>query len=375
MTTEITNKSLLAALVKAQGEMQSLIASETAKAGSYSYTYADLAGVHKTIRQPLAGNGLGVFQFPEVIYESGIYVDVTTTIFHTSGDSLTFPPLRIYAGTAATPQQIGGVITYARRYALMAAFGLAPEDDDAASASQSAAKPPAKQAAPAHRNTAQSNGNTATCPHCHAPAGKPHATGCPNREASQPADALPASLDEVDELNPDPHNPFTSPHAGASSEDSLPYGDIADTLTGDCAKLATWAAGLHANGNGPATKPQYGFLTKTVDKATGDAHTVVLSTLCRRYVNADNPCSKDLAGKLLDFVLDEIPQKDGNGQSVKENGKVVYVANPQYKPAYVECLKAIARAVEAWLAQPVTKSRWQPAGPDVGDGENMPLGY
>ena len=175
-----------------------------------------------------------------------------------------------------------------------------------------------------------------------------------NGHQTQPTpEQPPASLDEVDELNPDPHNPFTSPRAGAAAEETLPYGDIADTLTGDCAKLATWAAGLHANGNGPATKPQYGFLGKTIDKATGDAHTVVLSTLCRRYVNADNPCSKDLAGKLLDFVLEEIPQKDAQGQSVKKDGKVVYVANPQYKPAYVECLKAIVQAVEAWRAQPV----------------------
>lgn len=141
------NKELLAAMAKAQGEMQTLVASETAKAGSYTYNYADLAGVYRVLRQPLANNELGVYQFPEVFYDGGVFVEVSTTVYHASGQGLTLPPLRLFVGQSATPQQVGSGITYARRYSLMALFGLAPADDDGAAAAQSAAKaPPQAQA-------------------------------------------------------------------------------------------------------------------------------------------------------------------------------------------------------------------------------------
>jgi hypothetical protein len=39
------------------------------------------------------------------------------------------------------PQKVGGAVTYARRYALLALLGLAPEDDDGALASQPAKAP------------------------------------------------------------------------------------------------------------------------------------------------------------------------------------------------------------------------------------------
>jgi hypothetical protein len=57
---------------------------------------------------------------------------IFTTILHESGQFITLAPLRMAAGT--TPQATGSAITYGRRYALLAALGLAAEDDDGQSA-------------------------------------------------------------------------------------------------------------------------------------------------------------------------------------------------------------------------------------------------
>lgn len=138
-------------------------------------------------------------------------------------------------------------------------------------------------------------------------------------------------------------NPFDDPTAGVSGEANIDYGAIADRLTGTCKTLAEWAYKLHHQGDGPASKAQYGYLTKAIDDHTKDGHTLVLSVLCRRHVTSDNPCSKNLAAKLLDVLLQRIPQKDADGKSVKgTDGKVVYVDNPKYRPDVVECVKGIA---------------------------------
>jgi hypothetical protein len=50
-------------------------------------------------------------------------------------------------GVKADPQAEGSALTYARRYALMAMVGIAPEDDDGNAASKPAPRP-AKKAQP-----------------------------------------------------------------------------------------------------------------------------------------------------------------------------------------------------------------------------------
>lgn len=121
----------------------------TKAGGSYTYTYADLSDVLAHVRPALAKHGLAVAQDIAV---DGSKVEVETTILHRTGEYLTFQPLALPAPEQHTPQQYGGVITYARRYSLMAALGLAAEaDDDAAAASGRTAPAAAKgsHAAPA----------------------------------------------------------------------------------------------------------------------------------------------------------------------------------------------------------------------------------
>lgn len=92
--------------------------------------YAELSAVWDAIRDPLAANELAVIQEPS---SANGRVVLTTTLLHSSGEyirsSISFPV------TKQDPQGYGSAITYARRYALQAITGIAPEDDDGNAAS------------------------------------------------------------------------------------------------------------------------------------------------------------------------------------------------------------------------------------------------
>lgn len=122
------------ALVKAQAKFESPKKDKTAKAGAYSYDYADLANVIDTVKPVLTEFSLAVVQ--EAVNADG-GVGVLTRIIHDSGEWFEFGPLILPAGGG--PQGHGGSVTYARRYALAAALGIATEEDDDAAAAQSVA--------------------------------------------------------------------------------------------------------------------------------------------------------------------------------------------------------------------------------------------
>jgi len=67
---------------------------------------------------------------------------VTTVFLHESGETWESGPLHVPAAKQ-DPQGYGSALTYARRYSLMAACGIAPEDDDG-----NAASAPVKQQRP-----------------------------------------------------------------------------------------------------------------------------------------------------------------------------------------------------------------------------------
>lgn len=139
---------LSAALVAALAELTDITKTKDAKietktGGSFSYRYAELGDVLAMTRKVLAAHGLAAVQ--PVVTETAGNVSVYTEIIHVSGQSKTFGPLTFAAGSE--PRTTGSAITYARRYSLMAALGLATEDDDAAQASQPA--PRATQRRPA----------------------------------------------------------------------------------------------------------------------------------------------------------------------------------------------------------------------------------
>lgn len=102
---------------------------------AFKSKYADLSEVVEATLPALNGAGIGVIQSPAF---DGEMVSLTTVFVHESGASLT-GVLRMRP-TKPDPQGVGSAITYARRYALLAMTGAAPEDDDGNAASRKPAE-------------------------------------------------------------------------------------------------------------------------------------------------------------------------------------------------------------------------------------------
>lgn len=118
---------LAAALAKAQGQIEG--AKKDSANPFFKSHYADLASVWDACRGAMAANGVSVLQSPRLITVGEQWlVEVETVLMHASGqfiaDVLAVPLLKLDA------QAIGSATTYARRYALAAFAGVAPEDDD-----------------------------------------------------------------------------------------------------------------------------------------------------------------------------------------------------------------------------------------------------
>ena len=120
------HKHLGAAFVAALAELTNPPKNAKANLGhGKPHQYADLASILNLVRPVLAKHGLAVTQ--DVSLDDG-RLGITTTVHHLSGDVLRFGPLTGPLG--GKWQEIGTAITYARRYALCAALGIAGDDDN-----------------------------------------------------------------------------------------------------------------------------------------------------------------------------------------------------------------------------------------------------
>jgi hypothetical protein len=136
---------LAKALVAAQKATESIKKAATNPA--FKSKYADLAHVVEGVIPALNDVGVGVIQAPGF---DGDMVSVTTAFLHETGASVT-STLHLRP-SKNDPQGVGSAITYARRYALLAMAGGAPEDDDANAASgprSNTARPEPKRTEPA----------------------------------------------------------------------------------------------------------------------------------------------------------------------------------------------------------------------------------
>jgi hypothetical protein len=88
--------------------------------------YADLGACIDSVEDALLANGIAFFHETS---EDSTGVTVETVFLHESGESIRFGKLHVPA-SKQDPQGYGSALTYARRYSLMAACGIAPEDDD-----------------------------------------------------------------------------------------------------------------------------------------------------------------------------------------------------------------------------------------------------
>lgn len=123
-------KQIAAALVKAQREFGPAL--KTSSNPHFKSRYADLSACVEAVIDALNANGIALVQQTHEC-ESGVMVE--TVFVHESGETYSAGKLHVPA-VKHDAQGYGSALTYARRYSLMAACGIAPEDDDGNAASK-----------------------------------------------------------------------------------------------------------------------------------------------------------------------------------------------------------------------------------------------
>lgn len=138
----MSNIKACAAFVKAQAGFGAALKTHTNPA--FKSRYADLGACVEAVIDALNSNGLALMQIP-LECESGVMVE--TLFIHESGEILSGGKFRAPV-SKQDAQGYGSATTYARRYGLMAACGIAPEDDDGNAAAKATRQPAAKPTAP-----------------------------------------------------------------------------------------------------------------------------------------------------------------------------------------------------------------------------------
>jgi hypothetical protein len=122
-------KQIASALVKAQKAFGPAL--KTATNPHFRSKYANLSACIEAVIDALNENGIALLQ-QNHLCDNGVIVE--TVFLHESGESLHCGQLHVPA-SKHDAQGYGSALTYARRYSLMSACGIAPEDDDGNAAS------------------------------------------------------------------------------------------------------------------------------------------------------------------------------------------------------------------------------------------------
>jgi hypothetical protein len=133
-------KEIASALVKAQKEFGPAL--KTSTNPHFRNKYAALDACIEAVIDALNNNGIMLMQQTSMC-EDGVIVE--TLFIHESGEMMGGGKLHVPAAKQ-DPQGYGSALTYAKRYSLQSACGIAPEDDDGEHATKSVQQ---KQAAPA----------------------------------------------------------------------------------------------------------------------------------------------------------------------------------------------------------------------------------
>ena len=134
---EFTNE-IAAALAKAQGEFPEITFDSEVEVtmksgGKYRFKYATLTNIIRATRPALSANGLALVQ----TFENTV---LTTRLIHSSGQQLT-STIELPIDDSMSNQDIGGVMTYFKRYSISAILGVSADaDDDSNGASGNQAK-------------------------------------------------------------------------------------------------------------------------------------------------------------------------------------------------------------------------------------------
>lgn len=130
---------LAKALALAQGKFKTPTLNRTAKIKNaqgqllYETHYADIQECISCIKEPLSENGLSFIQTIDFIHTPKEMWVLRLTLRHSSGELVdSVLPLNVNQ----SPQQLGGSLTYFKRYQLSAFFGLAADFDDDGNAAE-----------------------------------------------------------------------------------------------------------------------------------------------------------------------------------------------------------------------------------------------
>lgn len=133
-------KEIFGALAKAQGQFEA--AFKGSQNPQFRSKYAALDACVDAVRPALNSNGIFLTQTIETV-DAGVVIE--TVFAHESGEMYVGGKLFMPV-SKQDAQGYGSAISYGRRYSLLTACGVAPEEDDGNAAV--AAKPLAKQAKP-----------------------------------------------------------------------------------------------------------------------------------------------------------------------------------------------------------------------------------
>jgi len=108
-------------------EARSVLQNPARKASANYGKYAKLEDITALVNPILAQHGL---TFTQTVKCTSTYMRVRTTLIHKSGQIMftDSPPMQF--GPKPTPQSVGGLNTYAKRYGLLAMLGIEQDLDD-----------------------------------------------------------------------------------------------------------------------------------------------------------------------------------------------------------------------------------------------------
>jgi len=124
-------KTATAALVAALAELDNVKANKIVKA-NFTAKYVSLDALLDAVKPVLLDHDLALIQ--TLVSQEG-KIGVSTAFLHTSGERFDFGTILMKAD-GLTAQQVGGLVTYARRMSISTACGISVDlDDDGSAAS------------------------------------------------------------------------------------------------------------------------------------------------------------------------------------------------------------------------------------------------
>jgi hypothetical protein len=149
-------KNIAIAFIKAKKEFSPALKNKVN--GGFKSKYADLGACLDAVDDAFLNNGIAMYQ-ETCADDTGITIE--TVLLHESGEFLKCGRLHLPAAKQ-DPQGYGSALSYARRYSLMTACGIAQEDDDGQVATKAVYEAP-KSPAPALKPPALSDAEGNEC--------------------------------------------------------------------------------------------------------------------------------------------------------------------------------------------------------------------